>query len=219
MTADIHSIDDVQTAGVPLSEASRAVIMLHGRGSTAEDILSLADEFSDILGIAYLAPQATDDTWYPYSFMEPTERNEPHLTSALAVVDNLLEDIAKTPIPLQHVMILGFSQGACLTLEYAARNARRYGAIVGLSGALIGPNGTAREYAGSFEGTPVYLGCSDVDPHIPLHRVTEAKEVYTRMGAQVTTDIFQNAPHGVFEEEVGQIRYLLERMMESTGGL
>lgn len=208
MRKTIHSAELVRRAGVPLEKASAAMLLIHGRGASAEDILSLAGEFT-VDGMAYLAPQATNGTWYPQSFMAPLEANEPYLSSALDVVDALVEQVALAGVPFHKLVLLGFSQGACVTLEYAARNARRYGAVIGLSGGLIGPDGTPRTYAGSFEGTPIYLGCSDIDPHIPLHRVYEAETVLSTMGAHVSTDIFKGGPHAVYREEINRIAAIL----------
>ena len=143
---------------------------MHGRGASAEDVLSLAAEFGTT-DVAYLAPQAAGRTWYPYSFLSPTQDNEPGISSGLRVLAALVDGLAGQQIPPARIALLGFSQGACLSLEFAARHARRYAAVVGLSGGLIGPPGTPRNYPGSLDGTPVFLGCSDIDPHIPLERV------------------------------------------------
>ena len=152
-----HQDQPILTTGAPLKQARAAMIMLHGRGATADDILSLANEF-DADGFAYLAPQAANGTWYPYRFLEPIERNEPWLSSALQVIDNLIAHVITAGLPADRLMLLGFSQSASLTLEYAARHAQRYGGIIGLSGGLIGPDDTPRHYAGSFSGTPIFLG-------------------------------------------------------------
>src|SRR5881397_308096 len=151
-------------AGQDLRTARAAMILLHGRGATAEDIMTIASEVQQP-GWAYLAPQAAGNTWYPNPFTAPLESNEPYLSAALDMISNLVERVEST-VPAQRIMLLGFSQGACLTLEWAARHARRYGAVIGLSGGLIGPDGTARDYPGDFDRTAVFLGCSDVDPYI-----------------------------------------------------
>src|SRR5215472_14760230 len=168
--------------GEPLGQARAGMVMVHGRGATAEDILELAVELNRP-GFAYLAPQAANNSWYPQSFIAPISRNEPWLSSALARLSTLLQQVEEARIPRERTILLGFSQGACLALEFAARHAQRYGGIVGLSGGLIGPDGTPRDYPGSFAGTPVFLGCSDQDPHIPKERVLLTAEVFQRLDA------------------------------------
>jgi predicted esterase len=183
------------------------MILLHGRGATAEDIITIADEVQQP-GWTYLAPQAAGNTWYPNPFTAPIETNEPYLSSALEMVSTLVGRL-EARVPAQRIVLLGFSQGACLTLEWAARNARRFGAVIGLSGGLIGPDGTPRDYAGSFEGTPVFLGCSDIDPHIPKRRVIESGEVLKGMGAEVTVRLYPGMAHMVSVEELATIREIV----------
>ncbi len=195
-------------AGRPVEEASGAVVMVHGRGATAESILELRHEFESP-ELACVAPQAAGYTWYPNSFMAPMERNEPGLSSGLARLGETLAELEARGIPPERTILLGFSQGACLSLEFAARNARRYAAVVGLSGGLIGPPGTPRDYQGSFAGTPVFLGCSDRDPHIPRERVDESAEVLRRMGAEVTERIYPAMGHTVNEDELEFVRGLV----------
>lgn len=204
----LHEDGAVLHAGKPLAEARRAMIMLHGRGATARDILSLAPLFG-AADIAYLAPQAANNTWYPYSFMTPMERNEPWLSSALARADQMVERIGAAGIDPASTHILGFSQGACLALEYVARHARRYAGVIGLSGGLIGPDGTPRDYAGSLAGVPIFLGCSDVDMHIPKERVIDTGAVFERLAAHVTLRLYPNLAHTVNEDEIQFIRELL----------
>jgi phospholipase/carboxylesterase len=197
----------VLEAGDKLASARAAMILLHGRGATAEDVMTIASEVQ-LPGWAYLAPQAAGSTWYPNPFTAPLESNEPYLSAALDMVSKLVARV-ETRVPAQRIVMLGFSQGACLTLEWTARNARRYGAVVGLSGGLIGPDGTPRDYAGSFDGTPAFLGCSDVDPHIQMHRVVEAGEVLKRMGAEVAVRFYPGMAHMVNDQELATVRELI----------
>lgn len=186
------------------------MIAVHGRGGSAEDMLALARELHHP-DFAYLAPQAPGNTWYPYSFLAPIESNEPGLSSGLATLRELVERIESAGVPAGRIVLLGFSQGACLTLEFAAHHACRYGAIVGLSGGLIGPDGTPRDYPGSFERTPVFLGCSDRDPHIPKARVDETARVFEGMGAEVTERIYPGMGHTVIPDELDLVRGLMQR--------
>ena len=194
--------------GEPLASARAAMILLHGRGASAEDIMTIAAEIQRP-GWAYLAPQAAGSAWYPNPFTAPLERNEPYLSAALDMLSNLVQRVEAT-VPAQRVVLLGFSQGACLTLEWAARHARRYGAVAGLSGGLIGPDGTPRDYPGSFDGTPAFLGCSDVDPYIGKERVIEASEVFQRMGARATLRLYPGMAHTVSAEEIAEVRALVD---------
>jgi predicted esterase len=196
-------------AGESLKSARAAMILLHGRGATAEDIMSIASEVEQP-GWAYLAPQA-GNTWYPNPFTAPIESNEPYLGAALDMVTQLVERVEAT-VPAQRIVVLGFSQGACLTLEWAARHARRYGAVVGFSGGLIGPDGTPRDYPGTFDATPVFLGCSDIDPHIPMQRVVESGEVLKRLGAEVTVRFYPGMAHLVSVEELAALRELTAKV-------
>jgi predicted esterase len=177
----LHQGEPIAHAGAALSQAKAAMILLHGRGASAADILSLAEAFADP-EIAYFAPQAAGHSWYPHSFLAPLAHNEPWLSSALQVIAGMVRDLERDGIPSSRIVLLGFSQGGCLALEFAARNAGRYGAVIGLSAGLIGPDRTSRAYAGSLQGTPVFLGCSDVDPHIPLARGTRVEPGFERSG-------------------------------------
>jgi predicted esterase len=161
--------------------------------------------------VAYLAPQAASNTWYPYSFLSPIEKNEPHLTSALGLISQLIATLNAKGVTSDRIGLMGFSQGACLSLEFAARHAGRYAAVVGLSGGLIGPPGTSRDYAGSLDGTPVFLGCSDVDPHIPLERVHETAEVMKGLGGSVDERIYRGLGHTVNGDELRAVTALLKR--------
>ena len=208
---DPHRGQSVRIAGAPLDRARAAILMIHGRGARAEDILSLAEQFRQT-GFAYFAPQAAGNTWYPNRFLVPLSENEPWLSSALAFVDEVLTQIVNAGIPAERTLLLGFSQGACLTLEFAARNARRYGGVVGLSGALIGPEGTPRNYAGSLVGTPAFLGCSDVDFHVPKERVNEAAIVLHNLGAVVTKRLYPNLDHSVNQDEIDFVRGMMQAL-------
>ncbi|QLG27664.1 dienelactone hydrolase family protein [Halorarum halophilum] len=200
MTEGPHADQQVVTAGADLADARAAVVMVHGRGATARSILGMASEFGTD-HVAYLAPQAANHTWYPHSFLEETEKNQPHLDSALEFLGETVKRAADA-VGHDRVALLGFSQGACLSSEWVARNARRYGGVVAFSGGLVGPEGTPREYEGDLDGTPAFLGCSDVDPHIPLERVHETRDVFEDLGAEVDERIYEGMGHGVNEEEL-----------------
>lgn len=206
--SELHAGAVAARRGEPLATAGAAVVMIHGRGDSAEGILELADVL-ERPGIAFVAPQAANRTWYPNSFLAPISRNEPWLSSALDAVDGVMTEVARAGVPTERTVLLGFSQGACLASEYAARNARRYGGLAALSGGLIGPDGTDRDYSGSLAGTPVFLGCSDIDPHIPVERVHETGEVLRRLGADVDERIYPNFGHTVNQDEIDAIQALL----------
>lgn len=197
----------VQEAGEPLPSATAAMILLHGRGASADDIMTIAAEVPRP-GWAYLAPQAAANAWYPNPFTAPLQSNEPYLSAALDTVTRVFERAAES-VPAERIVLLGFSQGGCLCLEWVARNARRFGGVVGLSCGLIGPDGTPRDYPGRFDGTPAFLGCSDVDPYIRKERVQEAAQVLERMGAAVTTRLYPGMGHLVSEDEIAELRQLV----------
>ena len=207
-----HQNQPVLAAGDKLEEAQAAMLMVHGRGASAQDILSLSTEL-DQPGIAYLAPQAAAGTWYPYRFLEPVEVNEPWLSSALRQLEQVLDIIKNAGIPADRTILLGFSQGACLAVEFAARNAQRYGGIVALSGGLIGPQVNASQYAGNLEGTPVFLGCSDVDPHIPQQRVKETAQALQTLGGDVTMKFYKNMGHTVNQNELDHVREMMVQVV------
>jgi predicted esterase len=184
------------------------MIMVHGRGATAESILTLVPALN-LPGFAYLAPQASGNTWYPYSFLAPIEQNEPGISSGMQAIDDLLSRIEAAGLSRERTVLLGFSQGACLATEYAARHARRYGGIAGLSGGLIGPDGTSRDYPKSMEGTAVFLGCSDADPHIPAARVLETADVMRRLNGRVTMRLYPGLGHQINEEEIAAVRKMM----------
>ena len=211
-TAKPHQNQEVLRAGRPLAEAQAAMILLHGRGASAYDILELGillcgDQF------ALLAPQAANNTWYPYSFLAPIDNNEPYLTSALQTVADLVNQVEAAGIPAGKIILAGFSQGACLASEFAAQNARRYGGLLLFSGGLIGPPGTPRDYPGSLDGTPVFIACSDIDAHIPLARVHETTETLTTLGANVTEEIYPGMGHTIIREELAQAQKIVDAVL------
>lgn len=204
----LHRAEDTIAYGATPETAKAAMILVHGRGATPESILPLADAFGrdDIL---YLAPRASGSVWYPNSFLAPIEANEPWLTSALDVLGRLVAHLGTLGLAPERVVLAGFSQGACLSSEFVARNARRYGGLAVLSGGLIGPPGISRAYAGTLDGTPAFLGCSDIDPHIPLTRVNETRDVLSAMGATVDERIYPGFGHSVNEDEIAHVRDML----------
>lgn len=203
-----HGEGIVRSIGPDLREARAVAVLLHGRGGSAGDMLTLAPEIG-LDDVTYLAPEAAGNTWYPYRFTEPFERNQPYLDSALRRVQQMIDTAAEADVPAIRVVLVGFSQGACLALEFAARKARRIGGVAGLSGGLIGPDGTPRDYGGSLDGTPTFLGCSDVDPHIPVERVHETAAVLEGMGATVTTRIYPGWIHAVNMDEIAAVRDII----------
>ncbi|WP_128476026.1 alpha/beta hydrolase [Halorussus pelagicus] len=214
--ADPHAGQPVAAAGAvsdgaPADDADAAVIFIHGRGATAEGMLEMAGEF-DAEGVAYLAPQARGRTWYPNSFLEAIADNEPSLSSALAFLGDVRERVADAGIAPERTCFVGFSQGACLASEFVARNAERYGGLAALSGGLIGPEGTPRDYDGDLDGTPVFLGCSDRDPHIPVERVHETRDVLDGLGGDVEERIYEGMGHGINREEVAYVRNMVEEI-------
>jgi predicted esterase len=204
-----HGGERVLMEGAPLESAAGVLIAIHGRGGGAEDIIALAREIAPP-NVTLVAPQAAGNTWYPYPFLAPTERNEPYLSSALRTVADLVAQVGKHGIPTEQIAVMGFSQGACLALEAAARNARRYAAVIGFSGGLIGPPGTSFDFAGSLDGTPVFLGCSDVDPHIPKERVEESAVALNRLGAAVDVRPYPGMSHTVNRDELEAARSILD---------
>jgi predicted esterase len=204
---------DIAMAGAPLSRAKGVIITLHGRGANAAGILELAGTLA-LPDLAFIAPQAKGGSWYPSTFLAPFEANQPFLDRALATVSELLDAVAEAGFQAGKTGLMGFSQGACLAFESAARHARPFGAVLGFAGGLIGPPGTPRDYPGSFGGTDVLLACSDVDPHIPLARVDETADVMSGMGARVTKRIYPGFGHGINADGVAQARRILVAMQE-----
>jgi predicted esterase len=209
-TPDPHAGQPVLTDGPDPSEARLTLILVHGRGGSAAGMLDLGRElgFDDI---ALLAPQAAQNTWYPLSFLAPIAQNEPNLSSALGVLGGLVRTLERSNVAPSRIGWVGFSQGACLTLEFVARNAQPYAGVAGLSGGVIGPPGTPRQYDGTLDGTPTFLGCSDVDSHIPLERVHETTAIYRALGAVVDERIYAGMGHLVNENEIERVRALFAK--------
>lgn len=205
-----HRDRPVFAAGRPLAEADAAMVVVHGRGGSADDILGLAGEFGRP-DLAYLAPEAAGNSWYPNRFLAPFSYNEPGLSSGLALLGDLLAQIEAAGIPAERTVLAGFSQGACLALDFAARNARRYGGVAAFSGALIGPPEEPRpQDRGTLDGTPVFLGCSDFDPHIPQPSVEQSAAALERLGGKVTARIYPGLGHTINADEILFVRRMLE---------
>jgi predicted esterase len=223
-----HENQPVVYAGAPLDQADAAMIMVHGRGASPQDIHGLASVF-DLPRFACVAPAAAGGTWYPFSFMSPREKNEPGLSSALSVMESLVVDLIQRGFPSHKIVLLGFSQGACLSSEFSIRHPRRYGGVLALSGGLIGPPGTKWDdvsspslssseakdsgQAGPLDGVPVFLGCSDVDPHIPAARVIESEKVFKKLGARVKRKLYSGMGHLVNEDEIGEVKTVLDEVL------
>jgi len=204
-----HQHQHIIHFGTILEDAKAAMIMIHGRGASAQDILSLAYEL-DLSDMAYIAPQASGNTWYPHSFLNPLEMNEPGLTSGLAVIDSIVEMILQKGFSYEQIYLLGFSQGACLSLEYAARNPKKFGGVFGLSGGLIGESIIRQNYAGNLDETEVFLGCSNIDPHIPLKRIDETEDIFKTLNANVTKRIYSGMAHTVNEDEMSFVQSIVK---------
>jgi phospholipase/carboxylesterase len=208
VVSDPHRDQPVLTLGVGLSQAVAAVILLHGRGASAEDILGLATEMHDER-FAYLAPQAAGNAWYPYSFMAPIEKNEPWLSSALAKVGTIVQQAVAAGLSHDRIFVCGFSQGACLSSEFVARNPARYGGLIAFTGGLIGPPDANLHHAGDLAGMPALFSSGDPDPHVPWSRVLESAEQFTAMGAAVKTQRYPGRPHTVLPQEIKSARDLI----------
>ena len=195
-------------AGKKLIAGGKFLIMIHGRGGSAEDILSLSDSL-DVEEFTLLAPQATGNTWYPYSFLAPPAQNEPWLSSALAVLDELVKDMTAQGVPHENIYFLGFSQGACLMLEFITRNAERWGGAAAFTGGLIGDRVYPENYKGDFKGMPIFIGTSDPDPHVPVERVEATAGRLTNMNAAVTKQIYKNMGHTISLDEIGMANKLV----------
>jgi predicted esterase len=204
-----HAGGGIRTAGTPLPEARCAVVLCHGRGASADSMLALAAQFHAPETL-FLAPQASGFTWYPFSFLAPLHDNEPHLGSALALLGAVVETLVARSVPAERQLLLGFSQGGCLALEFAGRNARRFGGVAGLSAGLIGPPGRQWGFTGRLDGTPVFLGCSDRDPHVPRDRVEESARELERIGGTVDCRIYPGLGHEVNPDELARVQGLID---------
>ena len=198
----------LETAGKPLHKALKALIMVHGRGGCARDILSLANQLN-VQEYALLAPQANHNSWYHYSFMAIPEHNEPWLSSAIEIISDTVDHVIRRGISAENIYFLGFSQGACLVLEVTARDAKKYGGVIAFTGGLIGDKIYLDNYKGDFKGTPVFIGTGDFDSHVPLERVNETYTVLTEMKANVTKKVYPNKPHAISDEEIELVNSLI----------
>jgi len=207
-----HQESEVLEYEASLLRAQAAMIMVHGRGATAKGMFPLADEFAQP-DFHYAAPQAKNRTWYPYSFLEPTEKNQPGLSSGLQLIHDVLNSITKTGIPKKKVILLGFSQGACLVTEFAARHPQKMGGVVALSGGLIGPTVNREQYSGSMDQTPVFIGCSDNDPHVPGERIDETEAVFQQLNATVNKQIYNEMGHTISTEEIKEVRGMMAKVL------
>lgn len=210
VSSDPHASQPVLAAGPSPEDAAATVVLLHGRGATAQSILALHEEL-ELPALAALAPQAAGNSWYPFSFLAPLDANQPFLDSAISKIHSIIQDLTRR-VPVERVALLGFSQGACLATEYVARKPQPFGAVVAFTGGLIGPPGTPRDYSGSLNGAHVFLGTSDPDPHVPFERVQETQEVLRRMGADVELRRYPGMPHTINEDELEAARELLRGM-------
>jgi predicted esterase len=211
---DPHRNQPVLESGQPLKSAKAAVVLAHGRGASATDILSLADELGPP-GFAYLAPEAAGHTWYPHSFLAPVAQNQPWLNSALSFLGKVVARAVAAGVPLHKVAILGFSQGACLATEFVARNAARYGGLIAFTGGLIGPLGTQFNYSGDLAGTPCFFGAGDPDPHVPWVRVKESASVFSALGGVVTLRRYPGLPHTISQDEIQHAKQQLSRLVDN----
>jgi predicted esterase len=206
-----HAGQRVLRSGPPVRDATRAVIAIHGRGASANDIIGIARTI-DVPDTAWLAPDAANHTWYPYSFLMPVEQNQPFLDSALSVVGGLIQHLEDSGLPAERTVLLGFSQGACLASEFVARNPRRYGGLAVLSGGLIGESINPQGCSGSLAGTPIFGGCSDIDPHIPLERFQVTGQVLEAMGGEVDFRVYPGMGHTINMDELSAAKSLIERI-------
>ncbi|WP_353633405.1 alpha/beta fold hydrolase [Halobacterium sp. NMX12-1] len=213
---DPHADQPVVTAGAPASVADAVVVLLHGRGATAQGVVNLAEPLYRH-GVTFVAPDAARSRWYPYSSFAPVERNEPHVSSALAAVDRALGDVREWGVSVEDVVLFGFSQGACIASEYAARNPRRYGGVAALSGGLLGEDVDPGAYDGSLDGARVFLGVGDSDPSVPVERVRETREVFEALGGTVTERVYAGVGHEVTDDEFAVVGSWLDGIVGETG--
>ena len=198
----------IYSAGVPLAEAKKVLLLLHGRGAEASDMLHLATRFN-VENFALFAPQATNQTWYPYSFLARPEENEPWLSSSINVIGELVSEIKQNGIGSESIYFAGFSQGACLTLEFVARNAQRFGGVAAFTGGLIGDRIYPENYSGRFDGTPIFIGTGNPDSHVPVERVEASVSILEKMGASVSMKVYDERPHTISNDEILQANRLI----------
>lgn len=206
-----HQNQNVAKSGAKVDDATAAMIMIHGRGASADSILMLAEEF-DASDLHYVAPQASGHQWYPYSFLAPTDKNEPGLSSGLQAISDIIDELESKGIEKEKIILLGFSQGACLASEFVARHPAKYGGLVALSGGLIGDRVLGENYSGNLEQTSVFLGCSNIDPHIPKERVDESEEILTGLNGNVTKKIYKGMGHTVNEDEINEVKKIIQHV-------
>ena len=212
---DPHAQASVYRQGVPLADARAVVVLAHGRGADAADILGLAQHFA-VPSVAYLAPEAAGGAWYPARFLAPLEHNQPWLDSALRRFGDVVDSVRAAGVPEERIVLGGFSQGACLALEYAARHATRFGGVLAFAGGLIGPDGLVRSDTGRFDGTPVFIGVGDQDAHIPVARAQHAAKVLTALGAAVDLRVYRGVPHTVVPDQIDAARALLTQVVSTA---
>ena len=198
------------TQGKELTSSGKVLIMLHGRGTDAYDILSLSTSLQ-VEDFTLMAPQATNNSWYPYSFLAPPAKNEPWLSSALSILKQLVNDVVSKNVPLKNIYFLGFSQGACLTLEFVARNASEYGGVVAFTGGLVGDKVYAENYKGDFKNLPVFIGTGNPDPHVPVERVHETTAILRGMNASVIEKIYDGMGHSINQDEINSVNKIIFR--------
>ena len=207
-----HLGNGILYSGSKLENATRALILIHGRGGSANSILPLSNEF-ELRDTLVIAPQASQNTWYPFRFIEKREMNEPDITSGLALIDAIINLLNKSGILTENIFLLGFSQGACLVLDYVARNPKNYGGVFALSGGLIGDEINKEDYSGDLNNSPIFLGCSDFDFHIPLERVYESSDIFKKLNADVNTKIYKNMGHTINDDEIAEVNKILKHKM------